>query len=183
MIPNTLTKNILVAPLNWGLGHATRCIPIIRALEENHYTPIIASDGVALDMLRKEFPYLKSIELPSYQIEYAKDGADFKWKMLQNMPNVIDAVLEEKKIVKKLVKQFDLHGIISDSRLGRFKQECIFGFITHQLNVLSGNTTWFSTKLHQQASSRNSTNAGFLIGKKNRTSPENSAISKKVNSM
>ena len=31
------SKNILVAPLNWGLGHATRCIPIIKALEENGF--------------------------------------------------------------------------------------------------------------------------------------------------
>ena len=39
-----MKKNILIAPLNWGLGHATRCIPIIKALEENTFTPIIASD-------------------------------------------------------------------------------------------------------------------------------------------
>ncbi len=40
-----MKKNILVAPLNWGLGHATRCIPIIKALEENNFNPVIASDG------------------------------------------------------------------------------------------------------------------------------------------
>jgi predicted glycosyltransferase len=56
--------------LNLGLGHATRCIPIIRALQ-NNYIPI-TSDGIALDLLRKEFPYLKTVELPSYHIEYAK---------------------------------------------------------------------------------------------------------------
>jgi len=50
-----MKKNILVAPLNWGLGHATRCIPIIKALEENNFNPIIASDGVALALLKKEF--------------------------------------------------------------------------------------------------------------------------------
>ena len=43
-----MSKNILVAPLNWGLGHATRCIPIIKKLEENGYQPILASDGNAL---------------------------------------------------------------------------------------------------------------------------------------
>jgi len=50
-----ITKNILVAPLNWGLGHATRCIPIIQELEKNGFTPIIASDGIALLLLQKEF--------------------------------------------------------------------------------------------------------------------------------
>ncbi len=67
-----LKKQILVAPLNWGLGHATRCIPIINALLKNNFIPILASDGIALDLLRKEFPELKSIELPSYQIAILK---------------------------------------------------------------------------------------------------------------
>jgi UDP:flavonoid glycosyltransferase YjiC (YdhE family) len=55
----TEAKTILIAPLNWGLGHATRCIPIIRALLKNNYIPIIASDGIALALLRKEFPRFK----------------------------------------------------------------------------------------------------------------------------
>lgn len=96
-------RNILVAPLNWGLGHATRCIPIIRALELTGYTPIIASDGVALDMLKKEFPELKHLQLPSYKIEYPKDGEDFKWKMLKGLPRMLEAISDEKKLVKKWV--------------------------------------------------------------------------------
>ena len=47
------STKILVAPLNWGLGHASRCIPIIYALKENNFTPIIASDGASLDLLKK----------------------------------------------------------------------------------------------------------------------------------
>ncbi len=144
-----MQKNILVAPLNWGLGHATRCIPIIKALEENDFTPILASDGDALAMLKKEFPHLKSLELPSYQIEYAKDGADFKWKMLKSMPKMMESILEEKKIVKQWVKEFNLIGIISDNRLGVFSKKVSSVFITHQLNVLTGNTTWITSKLHQ----------------------------------
>ena len=58
-------KRILVAPLNWGLGHATRCIPIINALMKHNYKPVIASDGIALQFLKKEFPDLKTIDLPS----------------------------------------------------------------------------------------------------------------------
>ena len=68
-----LKKRILVAPLNWGLGHATRCIPIINALLEFGFEPIIASDGPALDILKKEFNELKHLELPSYKIKYPKN--------------------------------------------------------------------------------------------------------------
>lgn len=144
-----MPKNILIAPLNWGLGHATRCIPIIRALEIQGFTPVIASDGIALQLLQKEFPHLQSIELPSYEIEYAKDGNDFKWKLIKNSPKMIQAILDEKKLVKKLVVQFDLKGIISDNRLGVRNKKIPSIFITHQLNVLSGKTTWISSKLHQ----------------------------------
>ena len=133
-------KNILVAPLNWGLGHATRCIPIIRELEKNGFTPILASDGVALQLLQKEFPHLQALKLPSYEIEYSKNGADFKWKLIKNSPKMIEAILSEKKIVKKWIAEYKLNGIISDNRLGVYSKKIPSVFITHQLNVLSGKT-------------------------------------------
>jgi uncharacterized protein (TIGR00661 family) len=146
---NSDNKTILIAPLNWGLGHATRCIPIIKALQENGYTPIIASDGIALELLRKEFPYLKTLELPSYQIEYAKNGKNFKWKLIKSLPNMLEAIWEEKSIVNKWVKKYDIDGIISDNRLGVYSKKTPSVFITHQLNVLTGNTTWITSKIHQ----------------------------------
>lgn len=146
---NSCQKTILIAPLNWGLGHATRCIPIIKALQENNYIPIIASDGIALELLRKEFPYLQTLELPSYQIEYAKNAKNFKWKLLQNCPKMIEAVLEERRTVKKWIKKYNIDGIISDNRLGVFSQKVPSVFITHQLNVMTGSTTWITSKLHQ----------------------------------
>ena len=143
-----MIKNILVAPLNWGLGHATRCIPIINQLLEHGFNPIVASDGLALEMLRKEFPDLQMLTLPSYQIEYAKNGKNFKWKLIKNSPKMIAAILQEKKIVKKWVELYQLSGIISDNRLGVRNKNVPSVFITHQLNVLTGNTTKITTKLH-----------------------------------
>jgi uncharacterized protein (TIGR00661 family) len=143
-------KNILVAPLNWGLGHATRCIPIINELQKQGFNPIIASDGVALALLSKEFPHLKTLELPSYNIEYAKKGKNFKWKLLQNSPNTINAILSEKKLVKKWISEYDLEGIISDNRLGVHSKKVPSVFITHQIRVMSGKTTWISSKIHQK---------------------------------
>jgi uncharacterized protein (TIGR00661 family) len=146
---NSNNKTILIAPLNWGLGHATRCIPIIKALQENNYIPIIASDGIALELLRKEFPYVKTLKLPSYQIEYAKNAKNFKWKLLKNLPKMIEAIWNEKKKVKKWIKKYDIDGIISDNRLGVISKKVPSIFITHQLNVMTGNTTWITSKLHQ----------------------------------
>ncbi|EPE9919669.1 glycosyltransferase [Flavobacterium psychrophilum] len=144
-----MNKNILVAPLNWGLGHATRCIPIIRALETEGFSPILASDGIALEILRKEFPQLPSIELPSYHIEYPKNGFFFKLKILANSPKMVLAIILEKKITTKLIKEYNISGIISDNRLGVRNKKIPSVFITHQLNVMTGNTTWFTSKMHQ----------------------------------
>jgi uncharacterized protein (TIGR00661 family) len=146
---DSVNKTILIAPLNWGLGHATRCIPIIKALQENNFTPIIASDGIALELLRKEFPYLKALELPSYHIEYARNGRNFKWKLMKNLPKMIEAIREEKRIVQRWIKKYEIDGIISDNRLGVFSNKIPSVFITHQLNVMTGNTTWITSKIHQ----------------------------------
>ncbi len=149
MESSTQARNILVAPLNWGLGHATRCIPIIKALLQNEFVPILASDGAALELLKKEFPQLLALELPSYNIEYPEDGKKFKWKMLKNAPLIFEAIRSEKKLVKKWVTEYSLCGILSDNRLGVISKKVPSIFITHQLNVLSGSTTWISSKMHQ----------------------------------
>lgn len=143
------TKRILVAPLNWGLGHATRCIPVIEALENHGYQPVIASDGAALALLKKEFPQHEAIELPPYQIQYAKNGTFFKMKLMLQIPNMISAVRRENRLVKDLVQQHGIDGIISDNRLGVFSGKVPSVFMTHQLNVLTGNTTWITTSIHK----------------------------------
>ena len=145
-----MKKRILVAPLNWGLGHATRCIPIINALILNNFEPLIASDGVALALLKKEFPNLKYIELPAYNVTYAKNGKHFKLKLIKDSPKLMQAIKAEKKAIKDIVDSEEISGIISDNRLGVSSKKVPSVFITHQLNVLSGSTTWLSTKMHQK---------------------------------
>ena len=71
-------KRILVAPLNWGLGHATRCIPIIAQLKEHNFEPVIASDGQALELLKKEFPDAIFKTLPFHNIIYTRRRNSYK---------------------------------------------------------------------------------------------------------
>ena len=158
-----MKKNILVAPLNWGLGHATRCIPIIKALEENNFNPIIASDGVALALLKKEFPHLVSVELPPYDISYAEKGKNFKWKLLAQMPKMFKAVYGERKIVNQIVENHSIDGIISDNRLGVYSRKIPSIFMTHQLNVLSGKTSWLTTKVHSKFISKFFASTIFIL--------------------
>jgi uncharacterized protein (TIGR00661 family) len=143
-------KTLLVAPLNWGLGHATRCIPIIRALKEDGYKVIIASDGAALELLCKEFPDEKTVKLPGYNISYSKKGSDFTRKMLASCPRVYKAVRAEHKLLDALIDSHNIDGVISDNRLGLYTSKVPTVFITHQLTVLSGKNTWLSSLLHKK---------------------------------
>lgn len=144
-----MKKRILVAPLNWGIGHATRCIPIINALIKNNFEPIIASDGGALQLLKKEFPDVTSIELDSYKIEYSKKGKDLKWKLITQVPKVLKTINIEKKQTQSIIEAYNISGIISDNRFGVCSKKVPSVLITHQLNVLSGNTSAFSSMVNQ----------------------------------
>ena len=143
-------KTILVAPLNWGLGHATRSIPIIRALLNNAFKVLLASDGEALALLRKEFPDLPHKELPGYNISYARKKRFFKAQMLLQSPKMLKAAKKERQLVAEWVEEGLVDGIISDNRLGIRNENVYSVFMTHQLEVLSGNTTGISSKMHKQ---------------------------------
>ena len=110
---------VIVAPLNWGLGHATRCIPIIRTLLAQGATPILASDGVALALLRREFPELSYLELPSYHIRYAKSGGfRLALKMLFLLPLILRAIVLEYFFIRNYCKNNSIQILISDNRFG-----------------------------------------------------------------
>lgn len=143
-------KRILVAPINWGLGHATRCVPLITSLEKEGFTPVLASDGAALLLLQKEFPHLQSFSLPSYNITYTTIGTTLKWKMLLQTPSILNTIQKEQNETKKLVAEEIISGIISDNRFGVRHKDIPCAFVTHQLHVLSGKTTFLSSWLHQR---------------------------------
>jgi len=139
-------KKIIVAPLNWGLGHASRCVPIINSLLENNFLPIIASDGEALLFLQKEFPNLEFLELPSYNISYARN---LKWNLFLQLPKVLKAIKKEQKVIENFVAENNICGIISDNRFGVRSKKVHSVYITHQVNVLSGIFTFLTSKIHQ----------------------------------
>ena len=154
MIDSNPHKKILVAPLNWGLGHAARCIPIIDALQKNGFQPVLAGDGMSLHLLRQEYPSLASYELPSTSVEYAKKGSLLKYKLLSQAPKLLKAIALEKEAVQEIHLKENLTGIISDNRFGLRSEEIPSVYITHQLKVLSGATSFISTTLHQQIISK-----------------------------
>ncbi|WP_375238309.1 glycosyltransferase [Aurantibacter sp.] len=145
-----MKKRILVAPLNWGIGHACRCIPIINTLLKLKFNVVIASDGEALLLLQKEFPNLESTELPSYNVTYSESRKKFKTHLLKQLPKIQKVIKAEYKATQQIIIDFKIDGIISDNRLGVYSSTIYSVFVTHQLKVLSGSTTWLSSFFHNR---------------------------------
>ena len=133
---------ILVAPLDWGLGHATRIIPIIRELLVQGCEVWLAGEGAQEHLLKTEFPQLPFLNLPGYRIHYAKTKKGLLWKMIQQGPKMRRAILYEHQWLKRVVKENCFDAIISDNRYGLYHSEITSIFITHQLNIKSFAGKW-----------------------------------------
>lgn len=127
-------KNILICPLNWGLGHATRCVPIIRALSDLGQNPIIAADKAPLSFLQKEFPNIEMIKLSGFEPIYSKTNSQV-FKILTSIPKALYNFNAEHYETEKIVKERGIDIIISDNRFGCWSKMVHSVFITHQLHI------------------------------------------------
>ncbi|MEL6867345.1 MAG: glycosyltransferase, partial [Bacteroidota bacterium] len=128
-----MISRVLVAPLNWGLGHATRCIPIIDELLANGFEVSLASDGLALELLKDAYPQLRHYTLPAYAIRYG--SANMLWNMAWQWPKILRAIYREHQYLKHLVQQTPFDLIISDNRYGCYHAEIKSVILTHQLRI------------------------------------------------
>lgn len=130
-----LKPNILIAPLDWGLGHATRCIPIIRSLIQKNCNVLIACEGKIKALLQKEFPQLSFIDLRGYNISYSKNSWTLPLQIGKQIPKILSTIQYENERLKEIVKEHTIHGVISDNRYGFYHQSVPSVFITHQLRI------------------------------------------------
>jgi len=125
---------ILICPLNWGLGHATRCVPVIRKLMADGHEPVLVSDGYPLEFLRQEFPTLRFIEYSSYPVYYAA-GKSQVVAMIYAIPKILKGILNEHSWLQKLLQTEHFDQVISDNRFGLWNKRVHSIYITHQLMV------------------------------------------------
>lgn len=125
---------ILICPLNWGLGHATRCVPIIRQLMAEGHELVMAADGFPLAFLQQEFPSLRIIELPSYSISYSSGKSQIS-SMFFSITNIIRGIVKEHFWLKKILNTEHFDQVISDNRFGMWNKRVHSIYITHQLMV------------------------------------------------
>jgi predicted glycosyltransferase len=129
---------VLVAPLNWGLGHATRCIPLIYTLQELGCNVIIAADGASRTLLVEEFPQLTHLPSPHTEVRYARYQWLFGWAILKLLPRFWLQLQQEQKWIRTTVQRYKIDAIISDNRYGLSHPNIPAVLITHQLGIRTG---------------------------------------------
>ena len=140
---------VLVAPLDWGLGHATRCIPLIRELIRQGASPCLAGEGAQETLLKTEFPDLPFLPLPGYRIRYPKKGGSLPWKMIRQVPGIIGSIRKEQEWLRQQMKTYHFDAVISDNRYGLHHPDTHSVFITHQLQI-KGPAAWIEKMLRQK---------------------------------
>ena len=130
---------VLIAPLDWGLGHATRCIPIINVLINNNVEVILAGEGDTVKILGKAQPNLVILPLKGYRVKYSRSKQFFFLKMLIQLPKLIIAIKNERRWLRRTVITYKLDAVISDNRFGLYHPFTSSVFITHQLSIQTGN--------------------------------------------
>jgi hypothetical protein len=138
--PNFVAKPvILIAPLNWGLGHATRCIPIIHYLQKLDCKVVVAVADDLLPVLQAACPGAEMVKCPSYNIRYSKNTLFLPFALFLQIPGIILTIYKERRWLKKVVKNRKISAIISDNRFGFYHPALPTVYITHQLHIKTGN--------------------------------------------
>lgn len=133
-----MVPNILIAPLDWGLGHATRCIPIIRCLLQKNCNVFIAGEGKTRTLLQAEFPHLHFVDLKGYRITYSRSKMALPFAIAAQIPKLLATIQYENERLKDIVKEHNIHGLISDNRYGFYHTGIPSVFVTHQLRIKTG---------------------------------------------
>ncbi|WP_205512944.1 glycosyltransferase [Longitalea arenae] len=129
---------VLLSPLDWGLGHTTRCIPIIHELLHQGCHIIIACNSTQKALLIQEFPQLQYEHLSGYDLTYSKTRWGTIVRILIQTPKILTKINTENSWLNNFLKSQAVDLIISDNRFGFYAPRIPSVFITHQLYIKTG---------------------------------------------
>jgi UDP:flavonoid glycosyltransferase YjiC (YdhE family) len=150
MLPQSISqKRILLSPLNWGMGHVARCIPLIDTFLKNGNTVIVAvSDDQAI-VFRAYFPSIEVVKHEGYPFVFAGKG-NFSLDLARQFKGLKKRLRSEVEQTEKLVNDLHIDLVISDHRYGFYSTQVPSIMITHQLNLP---VRWFEgwvQKVHER---------------------------------
>ena len=142
-------KRILVAPLDWGLGHATRCVPLIRRFRDEGHVVFLAASGHSEKFLHQEFPDLTIIPKKGYGIQYSLKTSMTLMMLFQSL-KILMNIFREHQWLKKIIQQHKIDEVVSDNCYGLWNKNVHSIFITHQLMIkCPAGLKWMEPLLHR----------------------------------
>jgi UDP:flavonoid glycosyltransferase YjiC (YdhE family) len=129
---------VLLSPLDWGLGHTARCIPIIQELLNRGCVVIIACNSVQKALLIPEFPQCTYVNLQGYDLRYSTSRWRTLGRILLQLPKILMKIKGENRWLHSFLRQQPVDAIISDNRFGFYHPAVPCVFITHQLHIKTG---------------------------------------------
>lgn len=125
---------VLIAPLNWGLGHAARCVPLVNRFLAQGDEVVLGGDGESLVLLRKHFPTLQTIRFADLSLSYSA-GKSQVGAMLRALPKIVRAAWADYRLLGELLERELFDFVVSDNRFGLFSRKTRCVYITHQLHI------------------------------------------------
>ncbi len=129
------SSRILISALDWGMGHTTRCISIIRQLITQQNEIYFAGNSDQCAFIRREFEdQLKLVHLDGYGVTLDSQKSAY-WQLLNQFSKIKKAIEAENSFVQKFVAEHKIDMVISDNRYGFFSAQTKNIFVSHQLNL------------------------------------------------
>lgn len=127
-------KRILISPLNWGMGHVSRCIGIIHQLREQQNALFIACDEQQRQIFEEYFEDVTFIAHTGYPFHFGGKGK-FGWDLLLRSNALRKRLSREREEVQSIVKEYDIDIVVADHRYGFLSEVVPSIFVTHQVNL------------------------------------------------
>src|SRR5690606_18083722 len=129
-------KRVIIAPLAWGLGHATRCIPVVRELLKLNCAVWAVLTPPQKALYEPEFgSKINYIPLDEPLIDYEQS---FMLAMVRQLPKFSAQMRRESSLVEWMTNIMQPNLIISDNRYGFRSAQVRSVIITHQLQLRAG---------------------------------------------
>lgn len=135
---NKKQLRILIAPLDWGLGHVTRCLPLMQHILSRGHQLIFAGNNSQQRYVQTIFPSIEYLYLEGYNVAYARTKSGLIPKIIAQVPRLRKRIKNEHLWLQEIIRKNHIDAVISDNRYGLYSTLVPCIFMTHQLQIRSG---------------------------------------------
>lgn len=133
-----MAKKILIAPMDWGLGHTSRCIPIAQYYHNLGHHIFFAGNALQQQLFSASCPFASLLELNGYHIAYPQKGHYFMLKMAAQLPRLQQTIYREQQWLRQQMREHAFDIILADNRYGLHHPDARCILLTHQLHIQTG---------------------------------------------